>query len=167
MKKRPIIYLLAFLAASCTKNTASLTPIDQGGLVTPFKPTGFFFGEYEYSHLSNNFVTWPFYYTDSNKVTKQYRAESSMVYTTPQPIADSAYTIIKPLIDGFPAYLALHPDTSFGCPNCVNERVLEIVSITGTDTTRWSINTDTTTMPTDVKPYAAKMLQALNQLKKL
>lgn len=122
-----------------------------------FKPDSFLFGKYE-SNCTCDMIGITFYLINGNHIYEENFLNT--LYSKSFVLPDSSYVAVKPLIDHFPAYLLNHPNDTIGCANCTYYwNMLNIVSITGTDTTKWCINPDTTKLPTEIRPYIQQMAQ--------
>jgi|GEM_PF-6856122 len=79
------------------------------------------------------------------------------------PLADSNYTLLKPLIDSLPAYLTDRPNTNYTCAPCADQPIYYIAAISGNDTTKWNIDAMSTT-PAAVYQYALQVANALQRV---
>ncbi len=178
MKNLATICLLALTLTSCTKKTATINSFGNDGIPAPVLVSNqFVFGEYDRPHMSNNIPSYTFYFFDTTRVYKQTRyftdsvMLNSMLNTWANNLFDSsilmpdkAYTLVRPLVTGFPQYLLAHPNTIFGATPNVPALYLYIATVNKNDTTTWNINIDTTKIPAEIRIYTAQMQQVRDSL---
>ncbi len=148
MKYIVTISLLAIVALTACKKTSA----------PAFKANAYIFGVYggfcstgcSYYYLVRNGQA----FEDSTLMAPTFFAA---------PLADSNYTLLKPLIDSLPAYLKDHPNNNYICAACADQPIYYVAAINGNDTTKWNIDAMATT-PTAVYQYAVQVANALERV---
>lgn len=150
MKNTLLLSLLTLtFFTACKKSTTAV--FKTGGT------TAYIFGTY------GGFCSQPcerYYLVKNGHVFKDSSKAGPAFFVT--PLADSNYTILKPLIDSLPTYLTDRPNTNYTCSGCADQPIYYIAVINGNDTTKWNIDGMSTT-PAAVYRYVLQVQDALQQ----
>ncbi len=84
--------------------------------------------------------------------------------TTPLP--NSKFDLAIHLKNNFPQYLRQHPDTTFGCPDCVDQGRIYIKIKEKGKIVFWNIDPNKNTQPMEIRDYIQDMENVLEELKK-
>lgn len=82
------------------------------------------------------------------------------------PLPAQKYESANNLKINFPVYLRQHPDTTFGCPDCVDQGRIYIEIKEKGDIMFWNIDPSKNTQPTEIQNYIENMEEVLEVLKK-
>ena len=74
------------------------------------------------------------------------------------PLPVEKYMEAKPLLDEFPAYFKAHAGETLGCPDCRDQGSIYIEHRLNGVTTRWHLDTDTSSLPVEIRNYVSNLL---------
>lgn len=147
--------ILLVVTSSCKKHTTAPTSPQLSSLI---------FGSYN-PMCQGPGLCGKFYLLQNNVLSPD-----QSFYRTPNPfmlikLPDSLYQIAKPLISNFSTYLYAHrSDSAIGCPGCADGNVVLLWATDTSGTTKWLINSDTTQLPVELRPYIAQVEAVLSKL---
>lgn len=163
MKKLLACLILTLSLSGCYKNGDSnvVRSLANDALTPLFKPDYFLFGGI--IPCMCNSIHSAYYFLHADSLYLDGLDTEKLTFPTSHRLADSFYAFAKPLVTTFPQYLLNHPNTTIGCDTCGyvapigGITMINIVAVTGTDTIRWNVSTDTASLPADIKQYMALM----------
>lgn len=160
MKNCILIILLAGVAfTACKKHTPSPTPICCG--VPPSdaaRADYFMFGSFGDRSCNFYMIKKDSLYT----TTSCLRDTASFLATLPE-IKYNNSLILKYAL---PPYLSNMPDTTLGCPNCLDQGGLYIEYRVGAKIKRYNLDNDTGALPYEIKNYVLRLKAVVDSLRK-
>lgn len=79
-------------------------------------------------------------------------------------LPDSFFQKAKFVMTDFPEYLLKNTNQTFGCPDCADQGTIVLTRIVKQDTLSWRLDTQTNTMPKELKSYADNLLNLIYSL---
>lgn len=89
---------------------------------------------------------------------------SSCYDTSPPELSQAKATIAKVLIDNFPDALFDESETTFGCPDCVDQGGLFLEIFKNNDRKSWNIDQTKNNIPTYLHDYVDEINSVIDQM---
>lgn len=82
-------------------------------------------------------------------------------------LSQTKYLMAKTILDDIPALLKLqqNQNATFGCPDCYDQGGMNFEYLYNGNVVKWHIDTDTSALPPELRTFAYRTLNIINQLK--
>lgn len=160
MKNRIMIILLAGVAfTACKKHTPTPTPICCGVVQSDAARADYFmFGFFGDRNCNFYMIKNDSLYT----TTGCLRDTASFLATMPHTKYNNSLVLKYTL----PLYLSNMPDTTLGCPNCLDQGGWYIEYRVGANIKRYNLDNDTAALPSGIKNYVLRLKASVDSLRK-
>lgn len=82
-------------------------------------------------------------------------------------LSQTKYLMAKTVLDDIPEFLLRQENhnATFGCPNCHDQGEMNFEYLYNGEVVKWHIDNDTTALPAELRTFAYRTLNIINQLK--
>lgn len=127
---------------------------------------------------ANNYFAFGFYYGFCGpSCAEMYKLSDGQIYKdsiaisfpTPAvysavPLSSAEYQLAVPLQDSFPAYLQNRPNTTIGCPDCLDQGTVYIEKSANGVVQYWVIDMDESVLAVEIRNYITNLQAVVGQL---
>lgn len=79
-------------------------------------------------------------------------------------LPNDSFLLAKGLLDSLPQYMLNHADTTWGCPDCVDQGGIHIEYTSGDGVFVWTLDSDTGSLPVETRAYAQRVKDVVRAL---